>query len=89
MTDSTEERNGAAVKETSVLRLENTVVVRKMPMTSHGCDMFRAVRNWQQEVMQKQQGKNVDIPFPTSLQLMLADYVKLRGIPVQDFTREE
>lgn len=71
------------VKETKTLRLENPVVVRKVPMTSRGCDMLRSIRDYQVDVLSKQHGMNVDIPFPTSLQLMMSDYCTLRDIKVE------
>lgn len=72
-----------SVKETKTLRLENPVVVRKVPMTAKGCDMLRSIRDYQVKVLGEQHGMNVDIPFPTSFQLMMSDYCKLRDIKVE------
>lgn len=70
------------LKEAKTLKLENPVVVRKVPMTSHGCDMLRAIRDRQVDVLSKQHGIVVDIPFPTSIQLMMSDYCQMHNIEV-------
>lgn len=66
--------------EMNNLRLEKPVVVRKMPMTQKGCDMLRAIREYQVGELTRQKGLNVSLPFPTSLHLMLVDYCKMKGI---------
>ena len=75
------------LKENRQLLLKDIVVVRKIPMTEKGCDMLRAIRQYQIDELQKDDNsmQNVSIPFPTSLQLLMADYCKLRGINVPEY----
>lgn len=72
-----------SIKESRNLKLEAPVVIRKVPMTAAGCDMLRAIRKYQTEQLEKQQGISVDIPFPTAIHLVLADYCKLKGIEIE------
>lgn len=72
--------NSKNVDEVKVLRLDAPVVVRKVPMTGHGSDMLRAVRQYQQDLYAEKKGKKVQIPYPVSIHMMLADYCQLRGI---------
>lgn len=74
MTTFTEVRN---------LRLDNPVVVRKVPMTAHGCQMLRAIRDYQVEQLSQQQGLNVELQFPSAIHLMMVDYCKIKGITVE------
>lgn len=71
-----------SMKEVKTLRLENPVVVRKVPMTDLGSDMLRAVRDYQTQVYEEAKGTKVSIPFPVSIHMMLADYCKIKGIKV-------
>ncbi|WHS68343.1 hypothetical protein [Salmonella phage PKM.Hi.22.6] len=70
------------MKEVKVLRLENPVVIRKVPMTDLGSDMLRAVRAYQIGLYEEQKGVKVAIPYPVSIHMMLADYCRLKGIEV-------
>lgn len=70
------------MKEVKVLRLENPVVIRKVPMTDLGSDMLRAVRAYQVDLYEEQKGVRVAIPYPVSIHMMLADYCRLKGIEV-------
>lgn len=68
------------VQEIKTLKLGKPVVVRKVPMTSRGCDLLRAVRdNFIKEYKEKH-GKDAEIPFPTTFHLLLEEYVRLKGI---------
>ena len=71
-----------SMKEIKVLRLENPVVVRKVPMTDYGSDMLRAVRDYQVEMHEQIKGSKVSIPFPVAIHMMLADYCQIKGIQV-------
>ena len=71
------------MKDKRQLLLKNIVVVRKIPMTEKGCDMLRAIRQYQVEQLQESM-PNVSIPFPTSFQLLMDDYCKLRDIAVEE-----
>ncbi|AVJ48182.1 hypothetical protein NDAWWUGD_CDS0113 [Salmonella phage SeKF_80] len=71
-----------SMKEVKMLRLDNPVVVRKVPMTDFGSDMLRAVRDYQVRLHEEQKGVKVAIPYPVSIHMMLADYCRLKGIKV-------
>lgn len=79
--------NKTSFKETRNLRLENPIVVRKVPMTAKGCDMLRAIRNYQVQQLLDQEGLEVEIQFPTSIHMMMTDYCKIKGIDVE-FTQQ-
>ncbi|QIN94881.1 hypothetical protein PQC36_gp103 [Proteus phage Vb_PmiP-P59] len=68
------------MKEAKVLRLDKPVVVRKMPMTDHGSDLLRAVRDYQVKVYKEKKGEDVIIPFPVSIYMMLNEYCHMKGI---------
>ena len=67
------------VSEVKSLRLEQPVVVRKVPMTAEGCNMLRAVREYQIEEYAKR-GIAVEVPFPVSIHLALKEYCAIKGI---------
>ncbi|MFW3388313.1 UNVERIFIED_CONTAM: hypothetical protein RF648_20195 [Kocuria sp. CPCC 205274] len=69
-----------SMNEVKVLRLDTPVVVRKVPMTGHGSDLLRAVRQYQTDLYEKTKGRKVQIPYPVSIHMMLADYCQLKGI---------
>jgi len=71
-------------KETRILKLDSPVVVRKVPMTSRGCSSLRAIRDYQKRMYKEKNGVDVEIPFPTSLHLMMEDYLRLLNIKVTD-----
>lgn len=70
-------------KKTQNLRLENPVVIRKVPMNELGCNMLRAIRNYQQDYLREQEGLDVEIPFPTAFHMMMQDYVAIKGLDVE------
>jgi hypothetical protein len=72
------------IKETSVLKLDNIVVVRKMPMTNHGCTALRVIRDHMMDVYEKKNNKKIDIPFPTVFALMMDEYLHLKNIKVEE-----
>lgn len=66
------------------LRLDNPVVVRKVPMTAHGCNMLRAIREYQLSHLRTQEGLEVELPFPSVFHLMMVDYCNTKGIVVEE-----
>ena len=66
--------------EKKVLRLESPVVTRKIPMTSRGCDVLRAIREDQIAQYFKLNGEEVEIPFPTAIYLALEELLVLKNI---------
>lgn len=65
-----------------VLRLDNPVVRRVVPMTEECCDRLRAIRNHLQDEIRNKQGIDVDIPFPTVIHIMTDQYCELKGIQI-------
>lgn len=70
------------MSEKKVLKLEDTVVCRKVPMTARGCDMLRAIRDHQVDALLKAKGVEYDVTFPVSIHMMMTDYIKIKGIEV-------
>lgn len=70
------------VAQRPTLRLHNTVTRRTVPMTARGCDMLRAIREHQQKTFFENNGVEYDIPFPTSIHLMMTDYCDIKKIKV-------
>lgn len=68
------------LKRTHNLRLDNPVVVRKVPMNEDGCNMLRAIREYQKQQLKEQEGLEVELQYPTVIHLMMADYCATRGI---------
>lgn len=62
------------------VKLNEVIVHRKVPMNAQGCDMLRAIRDFQVEALSKSKGVEYSIPFPSSIHLMMADYCKIKGI---------
>lgn len=73
--------------EIKKILLDNVVTVRKIPMTNNGCDNLRAIQRWMQEGISKTINAPVEIPFPTVVNNVLADYVKIKNIPVERHER--
>lgn len=74
-----------SMKEEKVLRLDNPVVVRKVPMTNLGSDLLRSIRDYLVESYARQNGgKIVNIPFPVVIHMVLSDYAKLKGIQINN-----
>lgn len=69
--------------EVKKILLDNVVTVRKIPMTNNGCDNLRAIQNWMQRGFSEHLKANVEIPYPTVINNVLADYVKIKGIEVK------
>lgn len=69
--------------EVRKILLDKVVTVRKIPMTNTGCDNLRAIQKWMQEGLGSVLKCPVEVPFPTVINNVLADYVKLKNIPVE------
>ena len=65
-----------------VLRLNNTVVRRVVPMTASGCDNLRALRRHYQKQILNSKGVSVDIPYPTAIHMAISELCELKGIEV-------
>ncbi|MGL5565667.1 MAG: DUF7195 family protein [Plesiomonas sp.] len=68
--------------EKKVLKLEDTVVCRKVPMTARGCDMLRSIRDHQVKTLRETRGVDYDVTFPVSIHMMMTEYCKLKNIQV-------
>lgn len=71
------------------IMLDNVVTTRRIPMTSTGCDNLRAIQKWMQAGIGAAIEAPVEIPFPTVINNILADYVKLKGIKVEPHVKRE
>lgn len=77
-----------SMKEEKVLRLDNPVVVRKVPMTNLGSDLLRSIRDYLVDSYARQNGgKIVNIPFPVVIHMVLSDYAKMKGIKINQNER--
>ncbi|ABY52883.1 hypothetical protein PQC55_gp085 [Escherichia phage vB_EcoP-CHD5UKE1] len=65
------------------MMLDNVVTTRRIPMTSTGCDNLRAIQKWMQAGIGQVLETQVEVPFPTVINNVLADYVKIKGIKVE------
>lgn len=72
-----------SMSEKKILRLDQPVVVRKVPMTALGSDMLRSIREYQMEGYKKKTGQEAVIPYPVSIHMVLADYCKIKGIEIK------
>ncbi len=70
------------INKTEVLRLETPVVVRKVPMTAAGCDMLRSIREYQSTEYSSRHKCDVEIPFPTSIHLLMQEFCHMKGLNV-------
>lgn len=75
--------------EVRKILLDNVVTIRRIPMTSTGCDNLRAIQKWMQAGIGSITKSQVEIPFPTVINNVLADYVKLKGINVEPHKPKE
>lgn len=69
--------------EVRKLLLDNVVTTRRIPMTNTGCDNLKAIQRWMQKGIGEALKSPVEIPFPTVINNVLADYVKIKGITVE------
>jgi hypothetical protein len=67
----------------TVLTLNDCVVTRRIPMTEHGCDLLRTIRDYQVDAYNKKTGKDVIIPFPTAIHMALAELAALKQLPIK------
>jgi len=66
-----------------IIRLQDPVVVRKVPMTAQGCDLLRLVKDYQISQFKEQMQKDIDIQWPTVIHLMIQDYCRLKGLELK------
>lgn len=57
---------------------------RTYPVTAHGDALLRAIRRSIQDDIIKASGKDIQVPFPTALYMMMKDYASIKGIEVLD-----
>lgn len=74
--------------EVRKILLDNVVTIRRIPMSSTGCDNLRAIQKWMQAGIGANLKSPVEIPFPTVIHNVLADYVKLKGIKVEQHDKK-
>lgn len=63
-----------SIKETKTIKLDNCVVVRKVAMTSEGCDNLRAIRQYFIDMYAYECGEEVNLPFPTVVHLLMEKF---------------
>lgn len=68
--------------EVKKILLDDVTVVRKIPMSNAGCDNLRAAQKYLVDGMTERLGKPVELPFPTVIHMVLADFVKRNNINV-------
>lgn len=69
--------------EVTKILLEDVAVVRKIPMSNLGCDNLRAAQKYLVGGISKLKGGPVEIPFPMVIHMVLADFVKSKGLNVE------
>ena len=70
--------------EVRKLLLDDVAVIRKIPMSSLGCDNLRAAQRYLVEGISKKLDSQVEIPFPMVIHMVLADFVKEKQISVSN-----
>jgi len=68
--------------ERVVIRLDESkvVVIRKVPMTGDTCDKLRILRSDMEEDHFKDTGKDVEIPFPVVIDMLIEQAFNNRGV---------
>lgn len=79
------QRKGEIVEIRKIL-LDKVVTVRKLPLTNAGCDNLRSIQQWMKQGLEGQLKTKVELPFPTVINHVLADYVKIKSIPPSSST---
>lgn len=75
--------------EVRKLLLDDVAVIRKIPMSNLGCDNLRAAQRYLVDGISKKLNSPVEIPFPMVIHMVLADFVKEKGINVSDNGRNQ
>lgn len=70
--------------EVRKLLLDDVAVIRKIPMSNLGCDNLRAAQRYLVDGLSKKLNAQVEIPFPMVIHMVLADFVKGKGINVSN-----
>lgn len=63
-----------------VLKLQNIVTRRIVPMTDKGSDMLRLARSHILDEMEEKTGERYEAPFPVVFHLVLEHYCKSKGL---------
>ena len=58
------------------IRLKETVVTRKIPMTEETCTSLRKIRTAFQLKIKNELGEEVELSFPVVIDLLVRDYVE-------------
>lgn len=70
--------------EVRKLLLDDVAVIRKIPMSNRGCDNLRAAQRYLVDGLSKKLNAPVEIPFPMVIHMVLASFVKEKGIDVSN-----
>lgn len=70
------------MKEVNRILLDDVAVIRKIPMSNAGCDNLRAAQKYLVEGLSELQKVQVELPFPTVIHMVLADFIKRHNIDV-------
>lgn len=71
-----------------VLNLPDPIVcTRTYPVTQHGDTLLRACRRHISENIQANTKRNVKIPFPTALYMILRRFAEIEGVEIKDEDR--
>lgn len=68
--------------EVKKILLDDVAVVRKIPMSEKGCDNLRAIQKYLVDGLSQRMGKPVELPYPTVINMVLADFVQRNNINV-------
>lgn len=75
-------------RSVQVLQLPAPIIcTRTYPVTEHGDQLLRAIRRTIQTNLCANSGKDIQVPFPTALYMMMRDYADKEGIEVLDEDR--
>lgn len=80
--------NEELFRKEEVLQLPDPIVcTRTYPVTQHGDELLRACRRHITENIQKNSKKNIKIPFPTALYMVLRRFAEIEGVEIKDEDR--
>lgn len=68
--------------EVKKILLDDVAVVRKIPMSEKGCDNLRAAQKYLVDGLSARLGKPVELPYPTVINMVLADFIQRHEINV-------
>lgn len=58
------------------IRLKETVVTRKVPMTEETCTSLRKIRDAYQAKIKRELGREEELSFPVIIDLLVRDYME-------------